>query len=274
MKKFKDYEVIEAYPEDGWLKGYFNVWDSDTKGGTKKSAGAYRDIGYLAHKDYALHLLDIKKGERVLDIGCADGIMMVYCGLLGAEVYGIDISPEYIIKANAYLARYGIKGEAVISDAKHLNFPDNYFDKVVSSDFFEHMSAEDNVLVLKELKRVLKPGGFIIVKTPNLKYLRFSRFYKMFARMFRLKNPFNIVIAHTTGPGHQHIGLATEGMMIQAIKKAGFLNFEFYYDTNSKIARLNYSSARFFAENYFLRSIFTEDLIVKIYKPVILSFFP
>jgi len=82
------------------------------------------------------------------------------------------------------------------------------------------------------------------------------------------------VIAHTTGEAHQHIGLATESTMLEVIRQAGFLNFKFYYALNSKLARKSYHAARLISELPLLRGIFSEDLIVKIYKPVILSFFP
>lgn len=63
---------------------------------------------------------------------------MVYCGLLGAEVHGQDLSASAVEKANSYIKSFGIKGKAIVGNAKILGFPDNYFDKAVSGDFFEH----------------------------------------------------------------------------------------------------------------------------------------
>lgn len=273
MRNFKGYKIIDSYPEDGWLKGYFYTEKDDFKK-IKKSKEAYRDLGYIKHKDYILFLLDIKKDDKILDIGCADGSMMVYCGLMGGEVYGIDICLESIEKANKYLVKYGIKGKAILKDARKIDFPKNYFDKIVSSDFFEHLSYEDNLLVLKEAKRILKPGGMLVIKTPNLTYLRFSKFFKQLIRIMKLQNPFSITIPHTTGDNHVHIGLTTKNKMVKIIKKSGFINFKFYYDINSKIERINYSLGEFFAERHFLRDTFTEDLILVAKKPIILSFFP
>lgn len=264
--------MVDVYPEDGWLKGYFYAHIDDIKN-NKKSTEAYRDMGAIRHRDYILHLLNIKKDEKILDVGCSMGALMVYCGLLGAEVYGIDISPESIDKANQYLNKYGLKGKAVVGDARRMDFPDNYFDKVISSDFLEHLNLEDNIQVLKEIKRVLKPDGIAVIKTPNLTYLRFSRFYKMIKMVMQLKNPFDAIIPHTIGENHQHIGLLTKSKMIKIIKAAGFLNFKFYYDINSKIERFNFALAELFIETPFLRDIFNEDSIVFIHKPIILSFF-
>jgi len=271
MRKFKGYDVVDHYPEDGWLRGYFYVNSVDIKDDDGKITGAYQDLSYLKHKDCVLNLLCPKRGERILDIGCADGTMMVYCGLLGAEVYGVDLSSKHIEKANSYLKKYKLKGRAVAGDARRLDFEENYFDKAVSTDFFEHLSLEDNILALKEIKRVLKPGGVIVIKTPNLTYLRSSRLYKMINRAIRLKNPFNVVIAHTCGNNPQHIGLATKKKMVKVIRSAGFLNFKFYPNINSKIERFSYSLGELFSEMPLLRDLFTEDLTVVIYKPIILS---
>lgn len=274
MKKFKGYDIVDPYPEEGWLKGYFHVEENDIKNGKGASTEGYQDMGYIKHKDYVLHLLNVKRGEKILDVGCSDGAMMIYAGLLGGEVYGVDIFHEGIDKANEYLNKYALKGKAVICDARRISFPDNYFDKVISSDFFEHMNNEDNIQALREIKRVLKPGGSIVIKTPNFRYLQFSRFYKMIKRAICFKNPFDIVIAHTTGEKPQHIGLLTKGKLVKIIKSVGFLNFRFYYDINYKIEKSNYFLGDFFSEMPFLRDVFSEDLIVVIYKPIIVSFFP
>lgn len=273
MKKYKGYDVIDQYPDEGWLKGYFYLGENDTKHAKKNKTGAYRDLGYIKYKDYFLHLLNINHSERVFDIGCADGAMMVYCGLLGAEVYGIDLLPDRIEKANKYLNKYNIKGKAILGDARKIDFPDNYFDKIVSSDFFEHLKYEDSLSVLKELKRVLKVGGMLFIKTPNLTYLGFSKIFKQVLRLIKFRNPFVVIIPHTTGNNPQHIGLKTRQELIRLIKSAGFMNFRFFYNTNSKVERLSYSMAELCSEIHFVRDIFTEDLTVAIYKPIITSIF-
>ena len=192
------------------------------------------DTGAIRHKDFVLHLLNVKKEEKILDVGCEAGAMMVYAGLLGAEVYGVDICPESVEKANKYLSKYSVKGKAVVGDARKINFPDNYFDKVISSDFIEHLSAKNNIQVLKEIKRVLKPGGVIVLKTPNLTYLKFSRLLQDVKENLAIQNPFSVIIPHTTGDNHQHIGLLTKGRSIKIIRAAKFLNLKFFYSMNSR----------------------------------------
>ncbi|NQT04165.1 MAG: class I SAM-dependent methyltransferase [Planctomycetes bacterium] len=274
MDKFKGYDVLGSYPEDGWLKGYFYVADDDLKSGRAKTNLAYRDLGFIRHKDYMLHLLNIKRDEQVLDVGCADGAMMVYCGLLGARVWGVDIALEAVQQANQYLDKFKIEGEAIQADARELKFSENHFDKVISADFFEHLSYKDKVSVLQEIKRVLKPGGRAVIKTPNLRYLRLAKLFKQIGRVLKLKNPLDVVIAHTTGKDLQHIGLTTKTELSNAIKAAGFMNFKFHYELNSKIEKVPQSMAELCVSLPLLKDIFSEVLVVEIHKPIILSFFP
>lgn len=274
-KKFKGYDVVDSYPKDGWLKGYFFVAHEDTKGSEKHDGKTcYRDIESMRHKDYVLHLLNVKPGEKILDVGCGEGPLMVYCGLLGAEAYGQDLSAPAVEKANSYIKSFGIKGKAIVGNAKSLEFPDNYFDKAISGDFFEHVNNKDSIEILKEIKRVLKPNGFLVIRTPNLTYLKFSRYFKMLKRLIKIKNPFDVVITHTTGYSPQHIGLKTKNEMAKIIRSSGFLNFKFYHDINAKLNRISNGIGAVFSELPVLRDIFSEDLIVLIYKPIILSFFP
>jgi len=273
-EKFKGYELVDVYPQDGWLKGYFYAMNDDNDVNAVKSGKAYQDLGAVRHRDFILHLLNIRKGERVLDVGCSTGALMVYCALLGAETYGVDISNEAVEKANSYLKKFGLNGKAIACDARKIDFPDNYFDKVISSDFLEHLSFSDSITVLKEIKRVLRPDGLAVIKTPNLTYLKASRSFKMFKRAAAFRNPFSVVIPHTNGSGHQHIGLLNQKGLFKAIRQAGFLNFRFIFDANSRIEKISPGLAGFLADSYFLKSFFSEDLIAIMRKPVITSLFP
>ncbi|MDD5512133.1 MAG: class I SAM-dependent methyltransferase [Candidatus Omnitrophica bacterium] len=274
MEKFKGYDVVERYPERGWLKGYFYVSNEDILGQDQKNTQAYRDLSALRHKDLVLHLLDIEKGDKLIDVGCEVGAIMVYCGLLGAEVSGIDLCVESVEQANKYMKEFSINGKAIAGDARNLPFPDNYFDKAVSSDFFEHLNYDDKIISLKELMRVIKPSGKLLIKTPNLTYLRTARLIKQLNRTLKLKNPFKVIIPHTHGEAHQHIGLSSRKKLIAAIKAAGFINFRCHFSLNSKVERVDFGLAELLSEIPLIRDLVTEELIIEVYKPVIISLFP
>lgn len=123
----------------------------------------------------ALSLAEVKTGQKVLDVGCGRGELAVECAKRGADVWAIDYSLDSIALANNYLKRKENKelDERVnfkVMNAKKLKFPNHFFDRVFLVDILEHLYPEEMTKVLAEVKRTIKPGGRIVVYTPN-KYL-------------------------------------------------------------------------------------------------------
>ena len=183
--------------------------DADRKDAATTSDLAWRkNADFLRLKDFALYLVDPRPGLEMLEIGCSVGAQLVTCGLAGASVYGQDLDPARVAEANSKLRRLSIHGEAVAGDARALQFEDGRFDAVLSSDFHEHLTGADQVAVLAEARRVLRPGGRLVIKTPNLAYLRSSLWYKRVRALLRLRSPAGWVIPHTSGTGpDDHVGL-------------------------------------------------------------------
>ncbi len=266
--------VRDQYPQDGWLKGYFYLNETDVLGGDRSHQRCWKNVDFLRLKDVALHLLDPRPSKRILDIGCGDGAMMVYCGLQGAIVYGQDLEEQHIVKANEYLKRFGIQGEARCGDARHLDFPDHFFDGAISGDFMEHVTDDVKVEVLKEARRCLKPGAPLVIKTPNLNYLRLSLLYKRLRAVFRLQNPMRYVISHAPGTDDpQHVGLTTRRRLTQCLFAAGFLNYTFYY---APLRRLGHSPVMEWlsVEAWGFRDVLCEDLFCRTWKPIVMTYFP
>lgn len=267
--------VRDEYPEDGWLRGYFYLdEESANKPVGQRKGRAWKNVDYMRLRDVALLLLNPKAGERILDLGCADGATMVYCGLQGAAMYGIDLDADYIAQANARLRRFAIEGEAKCADAVEPVFPPDYFDAAISSDFFEHITPEVKVAVLRNVYKMLKPGRPLVIKTPNFTYLRLSVLYKRTRAVLRFQNPSTIVIAHTPGTEDpQHIGLTTRWELSRLLQIAGFLNYSFYH---APLRRFGYSPLMevLSTEIPVIRDWLAEDLICVAHKPITLSHFP
>jgi 2-polyprenyl-3-methyl-5-hydroxy-6-metoxy-1,4-benzoquinol methylase len=98
-------------------------------------------------------------GKRILVPGCGFGEDAIRLGLLGAEVYGFDISPEAIDIAltRAYRARCCIDLRVMAAEA--LDYPTGFFDGVVLVDILHHV---DIAAAMTEIARVLVPGGLVI----------------------------------------------------------------------------------------------------------------
>jgi SAM-dependent methyltransferase len=172
------------------------------------------------------------------------------------------------------LNRFNLKGEAVCGDAAQLQFPDNHFDGVISSDFFEHITDDVKVTVLREIARVLKPGKPVVIKTPNLSYLKIALFYKRMRALARLRNPSKIVIPHTPGTDDpQHVGLVTRWALTQCLYQAGFGNFQFFYAPLRRFGSSRFMEA-ISTEIPILRDKFCEDVFCIALKPIALAHFP
>ena len=105
----------------------------------------------------------VKAGQRVVDICSGTGVVAVTAARAGAQVSSLDLTPELIEVArhNAQLA--GVRIDFREGDAEALPFDDGSFDVVLSQ--FGHMFAPRPELAVKEMLRVLKPGGTVAFTT-------------------------------------------------------------------------------------------------------------
>lgn len=120
-------------------------------------------IKYEHFHRYALAAEQVA-GLRVLDIASGEGYGSAMLADAAASVDGVDISPEAVGAANV---RYGRpeKLKFHVGDAAAIPFGDATFDAVVSFETIEHIPSPKDLL--REIKRVLKPGGFAMISTPN-----------------------------------------------------------------------------------------------------------
>ncbi len=113
-----------------------------------------------------LRMLDVKPGERILDIGCGNARDIARIAEAGGKVFGVDVSPGMVAAAQQELTRMGIGDvELQVGDATCLDFPNACFDKVLCSEVIEHIPNASQAL--SEMYRVLKPGGKLVLSTPN-----------------------------------------------------------------------------------------------------------
>lgn len=130
------------------------------------ATGSYNAVAsYLAPA--AAHLVrvaNIMPGERVLDVATGTGVTAITARRKGAEVVGLDLTPELLHVAEQEADVAGVDGiEWREGDAEALPFRDGEFDVVVSS--YGHMFAPRPDITMNEMLRVLKPGGRIAFLT-------------------------------------------------------------------------------------------------------------
>ncbi|WP_248897974.1 methyltransferase domain-containing protein [Haloplanus halobius] len=112
----------------------------------------------------ALELLDLDAGDRVLDVGCGTGFGTEGLLQYTDDVHGLDQSAHQMAKAFEKFGRTG-RVNFYRSDAERLPFAENSFDAVWSSGSIEYWP--NPVDALTELRRVVKPGGSVLVVGPN-----------------------------------------------------------------------------------------------------------
>ena len=111
-------------------------------------------------EEFAFLFEDLKEKERILDLGCGNGRWFKVFKEKNVKYIGIDNSEKLIEIARSLFPSANFK----VADALNLPFPENYFDKVYAIAFLHHIPSEKyRLLVLNEIKRVLKPKGRLIL---------------------------------------------------------------------------------------------------------------
>ena len=114
------------------------------------------------------HLVEqarIADGHRVLDLGCGTGTLAILVEQLHprSRVVGLDVDAGILARAAAKAARAGVGLQLVRGTAFQLPYADRSFDRVVSSLVFHHLTTEHKRRALREVFRVLRPHGSVVV---------------------------------------------------------------------------------------------------------------
>ena len=185
-----------------------------------------RDYQELYVRDITINALGDVLNKKGLDLGGGAGIYSHFLTSMGAEMSLQDLSEKQHKEGLAQCRKIGINVEYKIGDAQNLQFKDETFDFVISSDFFEHINHQEKINVIKEVSRVLKPGGSFVIKTPNLTFLRISINLKRIKRLFTFKSPFIYIYSTRNNPDCEHHGLTTYSELEEILDNNFFFNIE------------------------------------------------
>lgn len=116
---------------------------------------------YQAHWNAALMKLLPEEGDAALDLGCGTGVMLPALLERFSRVAGVDLSPDMIRAVPAPVAE---RAELAVAPMERIPFDDNTFDAVVCRGALHH--AADLSAALREIRRVLRPGGRLLLSEP------------------------------------------------------------------------------------------------------------
>lgn len=115
------------------------------------------ELNFRKEKNAIRRYLQLRSGERVVDIGCGTG---EFAPLFPASQYeGIDLDPANISYAKKHYPSYRFQ----VGDALHLPFPDASFDAALVCGVLHHLSDDEARGVITEMRRVLKLSGKALV---------------------------------------------------------------------------------------------------------------
>ncbi|GGM73659.1 hypothetical protein GCM10011609_06810 [Lentzea pudingi] len=107
----------------------------------------------------------LSAGHRVLDVGCGTGNLLRTTGKRygGVELFGVDPDLKMLARAERKMRRAGLRATLDRGFAQELAFPDASFDRVFSSLMLHHLDGPSKGEMLAEVRRVLKPGGLLVL---------------------------------------------------------------------------------------------------------------
>lgn len=157
---------------------------------------------------------NITSGQRILDIGCGTGTLAVMLKRADAdvEVVGLDPDPKALRRAKTKATRAALSLQLDQGFSDELPYAEDSFDRVFSSFMFHHLEEENREKTLREVSRVLKPGGSLhlldFVDDDHGSHGLLSRFLgRLIHSTDRLKDN-------------------SDARILQLMRRAGFTNFE------------------------------------------------
>lgn len=164
---------------------------------------------------------NIKKDSIVLDVGCGFGRDIILLTKIAKEIVGIDNDRKLFLEINKELSKYK-NVKIFLEDAKKMHFCNDFFDYVICMGNTFGNLGKDQVQILKEMKRVTKEGGRIIISVYSEKALniRIKEYRRVKVKIKKVKD----------GKFYSIEGITSEQFTKEKLKRifksAGLKNFK------------------------------------------------
>lgn len=160
---------IVQFVKAGYLARRYG-YRTESVGAIQKACGliAYLAVFRRTGLDYLVQFLSALPQGRLLDLGCGDGQLVEFMQNRGWQAEGLDFDPAAV--ENAVRRGLHVKVGTLSSECH----PENSFEAIIMSHFVEHI--HEPIRLLAECHRILKPGGRLLILTPNVNSWGHRRF--------------------------------------------------------------------------------------------------
>ena len=151
---------------EGETNMHTDFWESSWQRIDEKRLMEYAERKEQA--DPILETLKSRKAQTVCDAGCGCGAYVRRLAQQGFTVKGFDVSGRAVEIAEDLLEKSGLTAELRAASVLKTGYPDNEFDAVVCRDVLDHIPKEEAKQAVRELCRITKPGGIILLTLDGL----------------------------------------------------------------------------------------------------------
>lgn len=181
-----------------------------------------------------IKLLQLKPEHNFLEFGCGRGEICIFHVMQGGKAKGIDFSQDAIELAKKKAEFLGIhkKVTFIVSSFMDLKDHENLYDRILASEFIEHISKDEGEEFFKLAYRLLKSGGKLLVFThPNTLYRRYGYPIVRIVNLLRGRR-LPRVMDDTTSEHYRlyHLNEQNYFSLIGLVRQAGFTKFTVGYD--------------------------------------------
>lgn len=153
---------------EGKANMHTDFWESSWQRIDEKRLMEYAERKEQADPIPILETLKSRKAQTVCDAGCGCGAYVRRLAQQGFTVKGFDVSGRAVEIAEDILEKSGLTAELRAASVLKTGYPDNEFDAVVCRDVLDHIPKEEAKQTVRELCRITKPGGIILLTLDGL----------------------------------------------------------------------------------------------------------